>query len=91
MGMNNTWLDRHQIIKESDNYFVIRNSEAKEGAPDEDNYFLVLKQYLTVEAKSHAYVIILMHMLDAESAYASVMDNLEGPKIPKSTTDARPH
>jgi len=67
------------VLRESAHYVILKNISADPTDVEADNYLLVLKEHNTIEAHSHAYVIILMHMLDAEAAYDSVMANFEKP------------
>ena len=69
------WSKDYPVLRESEHYKIVRNVAVNPMIVDADNYLLILKEQETVEAHSHAYVIILMHMLDAEAAY----DNAKAP------------
>ena len=76
----NSWYGKYPILKESEHYRIVRNISVDPSEIDVPNYLLIYRDQETIEAHSHAYVIILMHMLDAEAAYDNVMANFESTK-----------
>lgn len=68
----------YDLIAETEHYAVIHNSSADKFT-DASDYFLILKSRNSIESRAGAFIHIMVHMHDAESAHDAVINMCKKP------------